>query len=99
MGETIEKLLEKSGESIDNIKYIVPHQANLRIIDFTAKRLKIDPTKFFVNLSKFGNTSAASIAIALDDLVRSNVLKPKDKIILVGFGGGLTYGGAIFQWN
>jgi 3-oxoacyl-[acyl-carrier-protein] synthase-3 len=99
MGETIEKLLEQSGEIIDNIKYIVPHQANLRIIDFTAKRLKIDPSKFFVNLNKFGNTSAASIAIALDDLVRSNVLKPKDKIILVGFGGGLTYGGAIFQWN
>lgn len=99
MGETIEKLLEQSGEIIDNIKYIVPHQANLRIIDFTAKRLKIDPSKFFVNLNKFGNTSAASIAIALDDLARSNVLKPKDKIILVGFGGGLTYGGAIFQWN
>ncbi len=99
MGETIKKLLEQSGESIDNIKYIVPHQANLRIIDFTAKRLKIDSSKFFVNLNKFGNTSAASIAIALDDLVRSNMLKPKDKIMLVGFGGGLTYGGAIFQWN
>lgn len=99
MGETIEKLLEQSGESIDNIKYIIPHQANLRIIEFTAKRLKIDPSKFFVNLNKFGNTSAASIAIALDDLAGSNVLKPKDKIMLVGFGGGLTYGGAIFQWN
>lgn len=99
MGETIEKLLEQSGESIENIKYIVPHQANLRIIEFTAKRLKIDSSKFFVDLNKFGNTSAASIAIALDDLAGSNALKPKDKIILVGFGGGLTYGGAIFQWN
>lgn len=99
MEETINKLLQKSGESINNIKYIVPHQANLRIIDFTAKRLKIDSSKFFINLNKFGNTSAASIAIALDDLVCSKVLKPKDKVILVGFGGGLTYGGALFEWN
>jgi 3-oxoacyl-[acyl-carrier-protein] synthase-3 len=77
----------------------VCHQANLRIIDFVVKRLKADKDKFFVNLDKYGNTSAASIAIALDEINKNNLIKAGDKIILVGFGGGLTYGAALIEWT
>ena len=97
--ETVEKLLAESGYTIDDIKYIVPHQANIRIIDFVIQKLKIDREKFYVNLDRFGNTSAASIPLALDELNNKNLLKKGDKIILVGFGGGLTWGGSIVNWT
>lgn len=96
--KTIEKLLEDSKCSIDDIKYIVPHQANYRIIDSSAKKLGISEDKFFINLDKYGNTSGASIAIALDEMVQKNLLKSGDKILLIGFGAGLTYGGLILEW-
>lgn len=96
--QSVEELLEKANCSIDEIKYIVPHQANLRIIEFAAKRLGLSGDKFYVNLDKFANTSAATIGIALDEMVEKKLLQSGDKILLVGFGGGLTYGGVIIEW-
>ena len=96
---SIERILKENDCTLDDIKYVVCHQANLRIIDFVVKRLKADKDKFYVNLDKYGNTSAASIAIALDEMNKNNLLTAGDKIILVGFGGGLTYGAALIEWT
>lgn len=96
---SIDKILKENDCTLDDIKYVVCHQANLRIIDFVVKRLKADKDKFYVNLDKYGNTSAASIAIALDEMNKNNLLTAGDKIILVGFGGGLTYGAALIEWT
>lgn len=91
-------LLEDTNCSLEDIKYIVPHQANFRILEAAAKRLGISEEKFYVNLDKYGNTSGASIGIALDEMVEKNLIEPGDKILLIGFGGGLTYGGLIIEW-
>ncbi|MFT5872896.1 MAG: 3-oxoacyl-[acyl-carrier-protein] synthase-3 [Clostridium sp.] len=96
---SIDKILKENNYTLDDIKYVVCHQANARIIDFVVKRLKADKDKFFVNLDKYGNTSAASIAIAIDEMNKTNLLTAGDKIILVGFGGGLTYGAALIEWT
>lgn len=96
--QSIDELLKSSGLKLEDIDYIIPHQANTRIIEFTAKKLGVSQDKFYVNIERFGNTSAASIAIALDEMNEKGMLKKGDKIILVGFGGGLTYGGMIIEW-
>jgi 3-oxoacyl-[acyl-carrier-protein] synthase-3 len=98
MSECIENIIKDNGESLDNIKYIIPHQANNRIIEYTAKKLGINVDKFFVNLEDHGNTSSASVPIALDELNSLGLLKSGDKIILVGFGGGLTYASVLITW-
>ena len=96
---SINKILKENNYTLDDVKYVVCHQANFRIIDFVVKRLKADKDKFFVNLDRYGNTSAASIAIALDEMNKTNLLNAGDKIILVGFGGGLTYGASLIEWT
>ncbi len=98
LGKTIETLLAKTGLSLQDVRYIVPHQANVRIIEACAKRLEIPIEKFFLNIEEFANTSAASIPIALTDMERQGLLKEGDLLITVGFGGGLTYGGNILRW-
>lgn len=95
--KVVSELLEKSGLSIEDIKYIVPHQANLRIVEEAARRLDCPIDKFFMNLEKVGNTSGGSIPIALADMDNRNLLKKGDKIIIVGFGAGLTWGGALIE--
>lgn len=95
--ESVEKILRDNNLSIDEIKYIVPHQANKRIIEFSAQRLKVGTDKFFTNLHKYGNTSAASIPIAFNEVNESGMLSKGDLIILVGFGGGLTYGAVLIK--
>lgn len=96
---SIVKILEENSYTLDDIKYVVCHQANARIIDFVVKRMKADKDKFYVNIDMYGNTSAASIAIALDEMNKTNLLNAGDKIILVGFGGGLTYGASLIEWT
>lgn len=96
--EVVNELLEKANEDIANIKYIVPHQANLRIIDEAARRLKIDKEKFYVNVDKYGNTSGASIPIALSEMYEKGLIKRGDKIILAAFGGGLTWAGILIKF-
>lgn len=95
--ESIKKILEKSSLTIDDIDYIVPHQANLRIIDYAVRKLKVDGSKFYTNLERYGNTSSASIPLALNEMYEKNLLKKGHKIILVGFGGGLTYGAVLIE--
>lgn len=91
-------VFEKAGIDPDHIDYYVCHQANLRILLASAKKLKVPFEKFYVNIDKYGNTSAASVAIALDELNKSGVLKRGHKLMLAGFGGGLTYGTAYMIW-
>lgn len=98
MIKSIDKVLENSEYSLDDIKYIIPHQANLRIIDAVGKKLNIDNNKFYINLDKYGNTSGASIPIALDEMNEKGMLQKGDLIILVGFGGGLTFGAHLIKW-
>lgn len=96
--QIVKELLSKANEDIENIKYIVPHQANLRIIDEAARRLEINKEKFYVNVDKYGNTSAASIPIALSELYEKGLINKGDKIILAAFGGGLTWAGALIKF-
>lgn len=94
----IEKVLEGTGVTLDEISYIVPHQANVRIINHVAEHLGIDPAKMYVNIDKHGNTSSASMPIALDEMMQQNLIKPHDKIIFAGFGAGLNYGAVLAEW-
>lgn len=91
----IKHVIEKSPYEIEDIDYFVLHQANERIINSIAKRLKIPQEKIYKNIASYGNTSSASIPIALDEMYRKNILKKGHKIIIAGFGGGLTYGVAM----
>jgi 3-oxoacyl-[acyl-carrier-protein] synthase-3 len=95
--ELFEALPAEAGISIDEIKYIVPHQANVRIIKAAAKRAGIPMEKFYLNIEEYANTSAASIPIALNDLWTKGELNPGDVILTLGFGSGLTYGGQLIR--
>ena len=97
--QSIRQLLEREGlVSINDLDLVVCHQANARIIDFVAKRLGAREGLFFKNMDRYGNTSAASIPIALDELTEAGVLRPGMRIVAVGFGGGLTWAGALLRW-
>ncbi len=94
----VKTVLNKSGYNKDDIKYIIPHQANIRIINYAAKMLKMSMDKFYTNLDKYGNTSAASVGIALDELVNKGLVDKGDKLILVAFGAGMTSGAILLEW-
>ncbi len=94
---SIECIIEKAGIAKTDIAHIVPHQANSRIVEAMAKKLDMPIEKFFINIQKTGNTSAASIPIALADMYGEGRLKTGDKIILTGFGGGLTWGSILLE--
>jgi 3-oxoacyl-[acyl-carrier-protein] synthase-3 len=99
---TLEKLvvdtLKENNIDTSELAMLIPHQANLRIISATAKRLKLPMSKVAVNLDRYGNTSSASIPIALDEVVRDNRIKRNDYILLEAFGGGLTWASALIKW-
>ncbi len=99
MSKSIEKVLIENKISINEIDYIIPHQANCRIIDYVAKKLKVSPDKFYKNIDHFGNTSAASIPLALDEMIAKKMIQKGNRIIMVGFGGGLTWGSILFDWT
>jgi 3-oxoacyl-[acyl-carrier-protein] synthase III len=92
------KVLDQAGLTIEDIACVIPHQANLRIIEGIADRLKISRDRFYVNLDRYGNTSAAAVAIALDEANRTGRIKPGDYILMVVFGGGLTWASAVIEW-
>ena len=98
MGSTVMKSLERAGLSKEDIDYFIPHQANIRIIQSAAKRLHLPMEKVFVNIEKYGNTSAASIPIALAEAEREGKLKKGEIIALSGFGAGLTWASCIMKW-
>jgi 3-oxoacyl-[acyl-carrier-protein] synthase-3 len=97
--EVIEKALYRANLTTSDIDWLVLHQANQRIMDAVSDRLKLPPEKVISNLSEYGNTSAASIPLALDEAVRSGKVKKGDIIASSGFGAGLTWGGIIFRWG
>ncbi len=97
--EVIEKALFRSNMSADEVDWLLLHQANQRILDAVAQRLNIPAEKVISNLAHYGNTSAASIPLALDEAVRQGKIQPGDVIASAGFGAGLTWGAAIFQWG
>src|SRR5438105_5470110 len=90
--------LDEAGLSIEDIACVIPHQANMRIIEAIADRLGIPLEKFYVNLDRYGNTSAAAVAIALDEANRSGRIKPGDYVLMVVFGGGLTWASTVIEW-
>jgi 3-oxoacyl-[acyl-carrier-protein] synthase-3 len=92
------KTLEENNIDPSSLSLLIPHQANLRIIQATADRLKVPMDKVFINLDKYGNTSAASIPIALDEALQSGRIKEGDYILLEAFGGGLTWASALIKW-
>ena len=95
--EVIEKALFKANLTVDQIDWLILHQANQRILDAVAERLNIPSEKVISNLAKYGNTSAASIPLALDEAVRDGKIKPGDRIMTSGVGAGLTWGAALFE--
>ena len=97
--EVIEKALHKAKLTTNDIDWLILHQANQRIIEVVARKLKIPPEKVISNISKYGNTSAASIPLALDEAVRSGKIKSGDIVASSGFGAGLTWGAVIFRWT
>lgn len=94
----IKEIMARNNLTADDVRYIVPHQANMRILDFASRKLGIPMEKFVVNIDKYGNTSSASVAMALDELNRSGKLQKGDKIIMCAFGGGLADGANLIIW-
>ena len=92
-------VLDETQLTLDDLSWVVCHQANSRIIDHCVKALQADPAKFYKNMDRHGNTSAASIPVALNELAESGQLQPGQLLACIGFGGGLTWGGAIFQFK
>lgn len=92
--KVIKDYLAKTGETLDDYDQVIFHQANSRIIEHAAKKLKLAPEKAYQNLDRLGNTSGASIPLALDEMVQHNIIRPGCRILCVGFGAGLTWGAA-----
>ncbi len=92
-------VLDKSGLAMEDIDYFVCHQANRRILDHVVKSMKADPAKFYMNLARYGNTSAASIPLALADMHTEGLLRPGMRLVCAGFGGGFTWGGVLVCWR
>ena len=99
MAETSLKALQKIGLTGEDVDYLIPHQANIRIVDSAVKRLQLSPEKVYINLDKYGNMSGASIPVALDEAVRNKKIKKGDRVVLVGFGAGLTWGSCVLSWS
>ena len=99
MAKAAKQACDKAGIEIDNINLFIPHQANIRIIESASKQLKIGDDKVFTNLDRYGNTSAASIPIALCEAIEQGKISAKDKIVMVGFGAGLTWGASVVEWG
>jgi 3-oxoacyl-[acyl-carrier-protein] synthase III len=98
MADAAEEAIADAGLTLDDIDIMIPHQANLRIIDGVAKRLRFPPEKVFVNIQRYGNTSAASIPIAICEAEATGRLRRGDKVLLVAFGGGFTWGASVLEW-
>ena len=96
--DAIEKVLEKAGLKVDDIDLFLLHQANMRIIESVSKRLGQPMEKFPTNMQEYGNISAASVAILLDNANSAGMIKAGSKVVLAGFGAGLTWGATVLEW-
>ena len=99
MGEAAAQALIKSGHKLEDIDFMIPHQANTRIIESAAKRLGLSMEKVFMNLDKYGNMSSASIPVALEEAYHNSLLKKGDLVVFVGFGAGLSWGACALKWS
>lgn len=99
MTDTAKRLLKRAGWEPSELALVIPHQANQRILEAIRTRVGVDKDKVFVNVDKYGNTSAASIGIALDEAVAQGRLKPGDRVMLLAFGAGFTWGGLLLEWR
>ena len=97
--EIVRDLMTRQGITLDGVRWIVPHQANVRIIEAAARRLDTGLERFYVNIGELANTSAATIPLALDQMLREGKLEAGSTIIMAGFGAGLTWGGSLVEWN
>ena len=94
----IEEVTAKEGITPDQLDHIIPHQANVRIIDFIVKKTGIAKEKFLLNLDRYGNTAAASVGLVLDENLRNGVIRPGELVLMMGFGGGLSWGGILIRF-
>ncbi len=94
----VDELLAANNLSLNDISYIIPHQANKRMVQAIAKRMGLDEERFYLNIAKYGNTSAASIPLALDEMIEDQVIQRGEWIVLLGFGAGLNYGGILIKY-
>ncbi len=99
MGDSAARAIEQAGLTLGDIDLLIPHQANVRIIDATARRLGVDEGKVYVNIHSYGNTSAATIPVALTEALEDGRIAPGSTIAFTAFGGGLTWGSAIYRWG
>lgn len=99
MASATQEVLACAGLTLDQVQWIVPHQANIRIIEAAARGLKLPMDRFIVNLERYGNTSTASIPIAMVEALEKGQIKSGDKVVMVGFGGGLTWGALAAEWT
>lgn len=98
MCNAAEVVIEQAGITPDQIRWVIPHQANIRIIEALAKRLHVSRDRVYVNIERYGNTSAASVPLALDEVNRAGMLKRGDYVLMVAFGGGLIWGSTLVKW-
>jgi 3-oxoacyl-[acyl-carrier-protein] synthase-3 len=98
MGDISREVLEDAGLSADDVKLFIPHQANQRITDAVGKNLGVENERIYSNIAMHGNTSSASIPIALDECVEAGRISPGDLVLLASFGGGVTWGGVLIRW-
>ena len=98
MADVSAKIVERNNISDNDIRFLIPHQANFRIIDATAKKIGLDPERVVINISKYGNTTAATIPLALSETYRANKLQKGDWIVLAAFGAGFTWGSVLLRW-
>jgi len=96
--QIIEEVTAREGITPDQLDHIIPHQANVRIIDFIVKKTGIAKEKFLLNLDRYGNTAAASVGLVLDENLRNGVIKPGELVLVMGFGGGLSWGGILIRF-
>ena len=99
MAQATREALDAAGLTLDQVQWIIPHQANSRIIESAARGLKLPMDRFIVNVERYGNTSTASIPIAMVEALQQGQIKPRDKVVLVGFGAGLTWGALVADWT
>ena len=99
MASATQEVVACAGLKLEDVQWIVPHQANIRIIEAAARGLKLPMDRFIVNLERYGNTSTASIPIAMVEALEKGQIKPGEKIVMVGFGGGLTWGALAAEWT
>jgi len=96
--QIIAELTRRADITPDQLDHIIPHQANLRIIDFISKKMGIPKERFLLNLDRYGNTAAASVGLALDENLQNGTIKPGERVLMMGFGGGLSWGGMLLQF-